>query len=81
VRVRALPSTYHQWYATSQNLWIKHICLNPGDLHSDPPHIKVRAIQGKEAVTYLDPGLLTGSLSYVRSAYNFFISLLFSFSN
>jgi hypothetical protein len=27
----------------------------------------VRAIQGKEAVTYLDPGLLTGSLSYVHT--------------
>lgn len=49
----------------NKNLWIKHICLSPEDCRSDPRHIKVRAIQGKEAVTYLDPGLLTGSLSYV----------------
>lgn len=47
-------------------MWIKHICLNPEDCRSDPPNIKVRAIQGKEAVSYLDPGLLTGSLSYVN---------------
>jgi hypothetical protein len=40
--------------------------LSP-DCRSDPQHIKVRAIQGKEAVTYLDPGLLTGSLSYVHA--------------
>jgi hypothetical protein len=41
--------------------------LSPEDCRSDPRHIKVRAIQGKEAVTYLDPGLLTGSLSYVHT--------------
>jgi len=49
----------------TKNIWIKHLCLDPNDCRSDPPGIKVRAIQGKEAVTYLDPGLLTGSLSYV----------------
>jgi hypothetical protein len=50
-----------------QNIWIKHLCLHGDDCRSDPAGIKVRAIQGKQAVTYLDPGLLTGSLSYVRT--------------
>jgi hypothetical protein len=50
----------------TKNIWIKHLCLHGDDCRSDPAGIKVRAIQGKQAVTYLDPGLLTGSLSYVR---------------
>ena len=33
--------------------------------YKDPPGIKVRAISGPDAVTYLDPGMLTSSLSYV----------------
>jgi hypothetical protein len=49
----------------TKNIWIKHLCLHGDDCRSDPAGIKVRAIQGKQAVTYLDPGLLTGSLSYV----------------
>jgi hypothetical protein len=50
----------------TKNIWIKHLCLHGDDCRSDPAGVKVRAIQGKQAVTYLDPGLLTGSLSYVR---------------
>jgi hypothetical protein len=49
----------------TKNLWIRHLCLDPDDCHSDLEGIVVRPIQGKAAVTYLDPGLLTGSMSYV----------------
>lgn len=45
------------------------------DGYKDPPGIKVRAMQGPEAVTYLDPGLLTTSLSYVLCSYIFIAAL------
>jgi pimeloyl-ACP methyl ester carboxylesterase len=45
--------------------WLKHMMLNPTDLRSDPPGIKVRAIEGLEGVDYLTPGTFTNMVSYV----------------
>jgi len=49
-----------------QNKWVQHLMLSQEDGKSDPSEkLSVRAIQGMDSVTYLDPGVLTSSLSYV----------------
>ncbi|KAL6078804.1 Synaptotagmin-2 [Balamuthia mandrillaris] len=48
-----------------KNEGLGYMCLDSKDLCSDPPGVKVRSLKGSRAVTYLDPGLITGNLSYV----------------
>jgi hypothetical protein len=51
--------------ANYKSSWLKHMMLNATDLRSDPPGIKVRAIEGLEGVDYLSPGTFTNMVSYV----------------
>ena len=46
-----------------QNLWLEHMMLW-GDGFSDPPNIRVRPLEGINAVNYLDPG------TFVRVRYH-----------
>lgn len=50
--------------ANCKSAWLKHMMLG-GDMESDAPGIKVRAIPGLEGVDYLAPGAITSHISYV----------------
>jgi Lecithin:cholesterol acyltransferase len=54
-----------QQQANYKSSWLQHMMLNPTNLRSDPPGIKVRAIEGLEGVDYLTPGTFTNMVSYV----------------
>eukprot|EP01105_Mastigella_eilhardi_P028779 TRINITY_DN972_c0_g1_i2.p1 TRINITY_DN972_c0_g1~~TRINITY_DN972_c0_g1_i2.p1 ORF type:complete len:804 (-),score=186.18 TRINITY_DN972_c0_g1_i2:89-2500(-) len=45
--------------------FVRHICLDPTDGCSDPPEIKVRAVQHKNGAMYLDPTCTTSNHSWV----------------
>ncbi|KNC81833.1 hypothetical protein SARC_05870 [Sphaeroforma arctica JP610] len=51
--------------AQQGNAWLRHMCLDHGV--DDPPGIRVRPMEGIDAVDFLIPGALTGAASYVFS--------------
>ena len=62
----------------SRNLWLDHLNLME-DGFSDPPGIRVRAIEGLEAVTYLDPNPLVRVSSVKSIIWKLFTISLVSF--
>ena len=50
----------------TQNRWVDHMCLSDHDNTSDPPGIKVRAMKGHQAISYLAEGLAKG-IAYVST--------------
>ncbi|KAG7368984.1 lecithin:cholesterol acyltransferase [Nitzschia inconspicua] len=60
-----MESEEEQQQANYKSGWLHHMMLNSTDLRSDPPGIKVRAIDGLEGVDYLTPGTFTNMVSYV----------------